>query len=347
MRMPQMRPGLKDVAERAGVGVSSVSRVLSGHPDVSVKMRDRVMAAVDAIGYRPDIFARGLRGGPTMSVGLVIGDISNPLLSEISLGAERELRRAGYSLLFVNSMNDPELEAQNILLFRDRYVDGLLLSLSAEDDAGVLAALQTIEAPLVLIDREVDDPGDQLRPSAVLCDHRGGMRAAISHLLDLGHRRIGCILGGHARFARMRRQGVEEAYAERGLPPTYGIVQGPLDAEHGQAATSRLLDMREQPTALVVGGNQLLKGCLRELRLRRLVVGTDLSLVSCDETDLTEMHDPPIAVVRRDTHQLGETAARLLLRRIREPEDGPVTTVHPTQFVPRASVAPVPEAAGA
>lgn len=282
-----------------------------------------------------------------MSVGLVIGDISNPLLSEISLGAEAALRRAGYSLLFTNSMNDPQLEAQNIMLFQDRHVDGLLLSLSAEDDAGVLEALQAIDAPLVLIDRELEDPEGLLRPSSVLCDHRGGMRAAISHLIDLGHRRIGCILGGHARFARMRRSGVEEAYAERGLAAGYSIVEGPLDADHGQAATSRLLDMRNGTTALVVGGNQLLKGCLRELRCRGLKVGSDISLVSCDETDLTEMHDPPIAVVRRDTHQLGRTAAELLLRRITTPEEGPVTTVHPTQFVPRPSAAPVREAAGA
>jgi LacI family transcriptional regulator len=343
--MPRIRPGLKDVAERAGVGVSSVSRVLAGHPDVSAAMRERVMAAVNEIGYRPDILARGLRGGPTMSVGLVISDISNPLLSEISLGAETTLRRVGYSLLFANSMNDPGLEAQNILLFHARRVDGLLLSLSAEDDADILAALRVIEGPMVLIDRELDDPGGNLQPSAVLCDHRSGMRAATSHLLDLGHRRIGCVLGGNVRFARMRRLGVEEAYAERGLPATYSIIQGPLDAEHGQAATSRLLDMREEPTALVAGGNQLLRGCLRELRQRGLRIGADMSLVSCDETDLTELHDPPIAVVRRDTHQLGRTAAELLLQRLRRPEVGPVTVVQPTTFVPRASCAPVRTAA--
>lgn len=342
--MAQVRPGIKDVAERAGVAVSSVSRVLSNHPDVSLAMRERVMAAVNEMGYRPDMLARGLRGGLTQSVGFVIGDTSNPLLAEITVGAEMTLGQAGYSMLLANSMSDPALDARNLLLFQQRHVDGFLLSLSSEDDPYTLAALRAVEEPMVLIDRELDDPAHQVQPSAVLCDHRGGMRAATSHLLDLGHRRIGCILGGHLRFARMRRLGVEEAYAERRLSPTYSIVQGPLDAAHGQAATSHLLDTSGPPTALIAGGNQLLRGCLREIRRRGLRVGADLSLVSCDETDLTELLEPPVAVVRRDARALGRTAAELLLRRLRQPGEGPVIVVQPTEFVPRPSCAPPPAA---
>ncbi|MGH3385547.1 MAG: LacI family DNA-binding transcriptional regulator, partial [Nocardioidaceae bacterium] len=101
------RTGIRQVAERAGVAVSSVSRVLSGHPNVSKAMRRRVLLAVADLGYEPDLLAQGLRRGETMTVGFVVGDISNPLLAEIALGAETSLGKLGYSMLLANSQNDP------------------------------------------------------------------------------------------------------------------------------------------------------------------------------------------------------------------------------------------------
>src|SRR5580698_9918271 len=104
------RISMKEVAQRAGVAPSSISRVLSGHPNVSDVMRNRVTDAVAALGYEPDHLAQSLRRGATMTVGFVVGDISNPVLSENALGAETRLREAGYSMLLVNSMTDPQLD---------------------------------------------------------------------------------------------------------------------------------------------------------------------------------------------------------------------------------------------
>ena len=123
---------MREVARLAGVAMSSVSRVLSGHPDVSPAMRERVMEAVDELGYEPDLLAQSLRRATTRSVGFVVGDISNPLLAEIALGAETTLRDAGYSMLLTNSENDPALDAGHARLLLQRRVDGLLLSLAAE-----------------------------------------------------------------------------------------------------------------------------------------------------------------------------------------------------------------------
>jgi LacI family transcriptional regulator, galactose operon repressor len=302
------RSSMREVAQLAGVAVSSVSRVLSGHPDVSPAMRERVTAAVEKLGYQPDILAQSMRLRATKSIGFVVGDISNPLLAQIVLGAETALRDAGYSMLLTNSENDPSLDS----------------------------ALEHFDAPIVLIDREL--PGS-VSASAVLSDHRTGMRAAVGHLLELGHRRIGLILGQPLRFSRERRLGLEDAYRERGLPPTYEIVDGQLHSAHGRRATRLLLDSEDPPTAIVAGGNQILVGTLEELVRRQLTLGEDISLVSCDSVALTELFQPPIAVVRRDERALGSRAAELLLRLLAdENPDGPLTM--PTAFVPRPSCGP-------
>ena len=330
------RSNMRAVAEMAGVAMSSVSRVLSGHPDVSPAMRERVMAAVDELGYEPDLLAQSLRRKATRSVGFVVGDISNPLLAEITLGAETALRAAGYSMLLTNSENDPSLDAGHVRLLMQRRVDGLMLSLASEHHEPTIAALAGLDAPIVLIDREL--PSD-VSASAVLSDHRTGMRSAVRHLLDLGHRRIGLILGQPMRFSRERRLGLEEAYRERALDPTYQILEGQLGSAHGRTATAQLLGSAEPPTAIVAGGNQILIGTLEELLRRDLRIGPDISLVSCDAISITELFTPPIAVVRRDNRELGRRAAELLLRHL-DGEEVRREVVLPTEFVARASCAP-------
>jgi LacI family transcriptional regulator len=338
-RRPSSRASMREVAERAGVAMSSVSRVLSGHPDVSPTMRDRVMAVVGELGYQPDLLAQSLRRRATRSVGFVVGDIANPLLAEIVQGAERTLRDVGYSMLLTNSENDPERDAPQVRLLEQRRVDGLMLSLAAEDHPDTLKVLKQFDTPAVLVDRELTD---DVGASAVLSDHRSGMRDAVTHLLDLGHRRIGLILGQPMRPSRERRAGLEEAFANRDLPATHVVVEGMLSAEHGRNATRQLLDAADPPTAIVAGGNQLLIGTLEELLARGLTIGTDISLISCDAIDVTELFTPPIAVVRRDNREIGRQAAALLLERLGDEDPGPRTVVLPTSFDARPSAAPPP-----
>jgi LacI family transcriptional regulator len=339
-RRPSSRASMREVAERAGVAMSSVSRVLSGHPDVSARMQERVMAVVAELGYQPDLLAQSLRRRETRSVGFVVGDIANPLLAEIVKGAERTLRDNGYSMLLTNSENRPERDAAHVRLFEQRRVDGLMLSLAAEDNDETIQLLKQFETPTVLVDREL--PPD-VGASAVLSDHRTGMRDAVGHLLDLGHRRIGLVLGQSSiRPSRERRAGAEQAFSDRGLAPSYAAVEGMLAAEHGRTATRQLLSAPEPPTAIVAGGNQLLIGALEEILARGLTVGAGISLVSCDAIDVTELFRPPIAVVRRDNREIGRQAAGLLLERLTDVDPGARTVILPTTFVPRASCAPPP-----
>lgn len=327
------RPNLRDVAQLAGVAVSSASRVLSDHPDVSPRMRRKVMAAVEQLGYEPDFLAQSLRSGATFSVGFVVRDISSPLLAEIALGAETTLRGGGYYMLVLNSEGDPARDAGHIRLLERRRVDGLLISLADESNPDAIAALQELSVPAVLIDREVGS----LDASAVLADHDAGMQAVVSHLAGLGHRRIGLAAGPLA--VRPGRDGAAAFRAAcRGFGVEPLVETGPFSAEHGHAAAGRMLDAELPPTALIAGSNQIFPGVLTVLRERGLTVPTQISLVTFDDLPLLGLLQPPVDVVRRGPQQFGTIAANLLLQRLRGGD--PETVVVPTTFEQRGSSAP-------
>jgi LacI family transcriptional regulator len=339
------RSSMRQVAKRAGVAMSSVSRVLSGHPDVSRAMRQRVLAAVEELNYQPDLLAQSLRRRETLSVGFVIGDIANPLLADIVKGAETVLQEAGYSVLLTNSLGDSNVELANLRVLEQRRVDGLILSLANEDHEPTWHLLERLVTPIVIVDRDVPA---SLQASRALSNHAQGMEDAIAHLLELGHRKIGLILGNPTRPARERRLALERAYERAGLPPTYRIIEGEFSVEHGERGARELLDDPEPPTAIIAGGNQMTIGALRVISDRGIELGSALSFVGCDDVHVTELYQPPISVVRRDTEELGRVAAALLLAQMSRTEESdepapppPVEDVLlPTEYVRRASCAP-------
>lgn len=323
---------MRDVAERAGVAISSVSRVLSDHPDVSDRTRDKVMKAVKEIGYRPNLLAQGLRSQRTLTVGFALSDIANPVLSDAVTGAEVELRNAGYGLLVTDAEGDPELDAANIALLDQRQVDGVLLSLSDERHAGTVAALRDARGPLVLLDR---DAPEGVTAHALLFDHRSGMRAAAEHLRELGHTDVALLIGGPRRPARERHAGLVDVFGEEHCE----VLEGEFSIAHGEAAMTELLGRPSPPTAVIAAGNLLMHGTLRAVRAAGAELGADVSLVGCDDVAVAEFHSPPIALVKRDTRRIGIESARLLLRDLAGEEVGEPPPL-PTTFVAAASCAP-------
>jgi LacI family transcriptional regulator len=298
-------------------------------------MRERVFAAVEALGYEPDLLAQSLRRRETRTVGFVVADISNPLFAEIVMGVESTMHANGYSMLLTNSLGDPAMEAAHIGRLARRRVDGLVISLLDETRPETIVRLRELEIPVVVLDRNVQG----IPVSRVLSDHRTGMKAAAVHLLDLGHRRVALIAGKDVRPALERRLAFEQAFADRGLPPTYSIYEGSFAVEHGAAAMRELLDLLEPPTAVIAGGNQLVMGALRVVSERRIQLGTDLSFIGCDDVAITDLYQPPVAVVRRNNVGMGRTAAELLLARMREGAE-PSDVELPTEFVARPSCGP-------
>ena len=298
---------MREVADRAGVAISSVSRVISNHPDTSEAMKERVLAAIYELGFRPDMLAQTLRTGSSRTVGFIAADIGNPLFAEIAMGAESALRERGYSMLLANSLGDASRAAEYVLEMESRRVDGLIISVNDENDEEMRSVLSTVPFPVVLLDREL--PGDY--PS-VVSDHAAGMQQAIAHLVALGHERIALVSGPTAvRPSRERARTLHDASEEHGLHPV--IMEGQFSAQHGHDATLDLMTREPRPTALVAGSNQILVGVLRALREQGLRAPDDVSLVTCDDTPMAEFLEPALTTVSRDPGGLGAAAAELLL----------------------------------
>lgn len=330
-------PGLREVAESAQVAVSSVSRVLSDHPDVSEKMRERVLAAAEELGYEPDILAQSLRRGATLSVGFAVRDISNPVLAEIALGAETLLSEAGYSMLLTNSHGDADVDASSIRLFRRRRVDGLLLSLANEEHEPTLKQISLVRVPIVLIDRQLQGNEDV---SAVLSDSETATEVALRAFLEAGHRRIG-VVAGESKIHPMR---VVESVARRVCADAGAellLEAGQMTFGEAELETGRLLDSAAPPTALLTLSNQILVGALRAARKRHLRIPDDLSIITFDDPPLLDLLEPPIATISRRPFELGRAAAEELMKRVRGGA-APQTVTVATTFNAGASVAPPP-----
>ena len=333
------RASMREVAERAGVAMSSVSRTLSGHPDVSEDMRNRVLAAVDELGYKPDLLAQGLRSRTSLTVGFVADDISDPLLAQIARGAEVALREAGYSMLLTNSLVDPELDHRNVELLEQRRVDGMIAVPTSESHAPTIDALAGLEMPLVLVERALPE---LVAASRVRSDHRAGMVAATRHLFELGHRRIAMIGGQDVQPTRTRREAVESVYAEYGEDREQLIVrEGVFAIEHGVAAARELLGDSMPPTALIAASNQIMIGALQVITDLGIELGRKLSFVGCDDIEVAKLYRPHISVVDRDAIGVGRTAAELLLAHVRDAGAPPGEVVLPARYLPRASCGPV------
>lgn len=308
-------PTIKDVANRAGVALSSVSRVLSGQPGVSEAMRRRVHNAASELGYEPDLVAQGLRRGSTKTIGFVMRDIANPLFAIVAKSSEQALRKAGYSLLLTNSDGDLGTETADLALLRRRRIDGLIVSLVSETSEATRKALADFDGPVVLVDRDVAG----LDAARLFCDHYTGVRAAVSRLLKLRHRRIALITGGlDVRSSRERRRAYIDAFAEHGVPvDEQWLLFGQFDNTYATSTVLELLDRRRPPTAIVSGGVLTTAGTLRALRHRSLVPGTDMAVVALDGWPLFDAFPFPVGVVTRDPVEMGTQAANLILEALR------------------------------
>lgn len=331
-------PTIRDVARDAGVSVGTVSRVINGQPYVTAKVQQRVQDAMRRLHYRPNAVAQSMRTRMTRAVGFIIVDVANPVFGAFVKAAQEVLHAADYTLVLANTGEHPAFESELVTTFQQRQIDGLIMTVSTEDNPALLEVLGRLQVPVVLLDREIAMPFD-----AVLGDHARGMFQATEYLLKLGHRRIGLITASQGiRPGRERVRGYMDAHRTMGiaLDPTL-IRSGSLAAEYGSREAYTLLTMPAAPTALISGGNQILAGVLKAVSSLSIKIPEQLSLISCDDTELSALYNPPIAVIKRDLHEIGRTAAELLLQRLQgDTNPTPRRVSMPTELVLRESCAP-------
>lgn len=329
---------IKDVARDAGVSVTTVSHVVNQTRFVSDGARVRVLAAIEALRYVPSALARSLKNNRTHTVGTMIPNSSNPYFAEIIRGIEDTCFDAGFNVILCNSDDDPHKQGQYIRVLAEKQVDGLIvLSSGGDDELG--EHLRRARMPLVLVDREVE----HLRADLVEVNHETGGWLATRHLLELGHRRIGCITGPLALSSSIQRlAGWRRAMAEAGLPvPPDSLQTSDFTGAGGHAAMQSLLAMQPRPTAVFACNDLMAFGAISAAASAGLRLPRDLSVVGFDDIALAAYCSPPLTTVAQPKHQLGALAARLLLARIAEPDRAPEREILEPMLCRRHSTAAV------
>ncbi|WP_158228266.1 LacI family DNA-binding transcriptional regulator [Pseudonocardia sp. MH-G8] len=319
------------MAAHAGVSAQTVSRVLRGQGYVSEKTRAKVLAAVTAVGYRPNAVGRSLRATRTPMVGLLITDIANPFYAALHKSIEAVFRRRGLTLMLLNSDDDRETERQQLELLRSYRPSGLLVapavhsSLTTEDLAGFGAA--------VLVSRSLPD----LAVPSVVTNEPEAMGEATRSLLDAGHRRIAAVLGPQGASTTSRREaGYREAVGAAGAEPL--VFYTDQTGAGARAAIPHALRAHPDITAAIGFNAPVTEGILAGLRDVGLRCPQDVSLVGFTDAPWMAFYPPPITVVRQPVEAMGRLAAQLVLDLV----DGtPVTAglhVVPSTLLRRESV---------
>jgi LacI family transcriptional regulator len=288
-----MRSRIEDVAAAAGVSMKTVSRVLNHEPNVREETRQRVMQAVEALQYRPNLSARSLAGQRSYTVALVYNNPSRNYLMEVQGGMLEACRASHYNLVLA-PVGAPRLRKAADLraVFEHFAPDGVVLIPPLTDDATVLEYLEEHEVPFACI--------------------------------ALGHHRIGHIKGPPAHGACFwRYRGYRQALKAAGIDEEPGlVVQGRFSFESGIEAAHRLLDMAHPPTAIFAANDDMAAGCIRVASLRGLRVPADLSICGFDDTPIARHIHPALTTVRQPTSEMGRMATMELLARIRSPDAG-------------------------
>ena len=327
------RPTMRDVAERAGVSLKTVSRVINAEPGVAVATAARVGAAIDELGFQRNDLARSLRQGiGSSTLGLVIEDVANPFYSAIAQAVESAARERGYLLITTSCEEDPERERELVQALLRRRVDALLL-VPASRDHEYLVREAAGGTPVVFLDR----PPVGIEADCVLLDNLGGARAAVEHLLAHGHTRIALVADPPELYtAAERLAGYREALAAAGVPLREELVRlGSHDTAQAEAVVRDLLALPAElrPTALFAGNNRHAVGALRALRDAERAP----ALVGFDDFELADLLAVPATVVRHDSQQMGAHAAALAFARLDGADHPARTVVVPTELVARGS----------
>ena len=330
---------LKELAARLGVHPSTVSRVANGDPSLRVAAgtRDRIEALLRETAYRPNGIARSLKLRQTFVLGMIVPDVTNPFFAALYRGIEDVSLPRGYNVILCNTDDSPERERSQLQMLAERRVDGLVLASARLRDPSI-RRLRSQGVPHVLVNRfsEPEDP-------FVGTDDEAGARLVTEHLIACGHRRIGHLSGRkHASTAVLRRRGYERAMAAAGLPHPGPTAESGYKEEGGVRAAMRLLDRpaRQRPTAVFAVNDLAALGVYEACRRLYLRIPGDVAVAGYNDIAGASRLEPPLTTVQVPMHEMGATAAGILLDQVEGGERNARRVVFAPQLVVRGSTAP-------
>lgn len=338
--MPR-RVTIDDVARLAEVHKATVSRALNAQTrdQVNAETLKRVKRAARQLGYVPNAMARGLRTSKSMTIGVIIPDLMNPIFPPIIRGVESVLQAQRYTVLVANTDSHDDVEISVFESLLQRRVDGFILATSRLDDQPVVEEAIAADVPVVLVNRGAGIGSFPL----VSGDNASGIDAAVVHLTELGHRYVVHVAGpSNFSTTRARAEAFETAIARAGLRHDT-IHATALSIEAGIHAAEELLQSPgDRPTALVAGNDLVALGLIRRLRAAGVHCPEDVSVVGFNDMPFAEDFWPPLTTVHMPLREIGSEAARLLLRGIEAGTQEPATLTLPVALVVRGSTGPAP-----
>jgi LacI family transcriptional regulator len=328
-------PTITDIAAAAKVSKSTVSLVLQGSPLIKAETAARVREVADALGYVYNRGAADLRRRASNMIGTVINDLTNPFFAELLVGLERRLADAGYVTLMAHTGEDLQTQERVLASMREYYAAGLILCPAFDTPPAVLQQIRSWHIPVLIVVRPVGDESFDFAGS----DNEAGTFAATNHLAERGHRRIAFLgrVGGGPVY-ELRRRGFARAMRDHGLTiEDEWLIDIPPTREGGRAGIRQALTLHSRPTGAICYNDIVAFGALSELGERGLSAGRDFSIVGFDGIADGAHSNPPLTTVSVDPPRLGESAAQLLLTRLREPSSPPLRYLAQPQLIVRQS----------
>lgn len=300
---------MKDVAKRAGVSVSTVSRVISGKIPVDHSTQSAVLAAIAELKYRPDLVASGLRTKSAKSVGLIVPRISDPFFMALIDHADRSVVSHGCNLLLFSSRSDVDFEEKIVDDLLRRHVDGIIFAM-VSDESRTLKLLSHVDVPVVMLDRVFNTT----RFMNLVVDNRKAGELAAEHLLALGHRRIACLTGpGTIHLSLDRLRGFRETLKAAGVAlRDDAVVHGDFNFEFGFASAETVLRMRPTPTAVWAQNDLMAAGLLKRMTQLGVKVPEGLSILGMDDLGVPEIVEPSLSTIAQPVREMAERAVRLI-----------------------------------
>ena len=303
---------LRDVANLAGVSTATVSAVVNSSTYVSPKLTSRVKAAMKELDYSPNEVARSLKNKSTRTLGLIIPHISH-FFTALIKGVENTVNDEGYTLVLCSNHGNILREKETIKMLKAKRVDGLIMAAVGEGEAYLESCLG-IGLPIVFVDR-IPAPG---RIDVVVCDNFQGAYDAVSHLIQLGHQRIGAILDRAGLYtSRERMAGFKQALADHHLHVDPLLIrEGNATVESAHEHGKNLINLGNPPTAIFAVNNQTIIGLMKALSQEGLVCPRDISVVGFDDVEWADYFSPRLTTVALPSFEVGHRAAKLLIKRL-------------------------------
>lgn len=310
---------IKQVAAAAGVSTATVSRVLNDSDYVSDEIKERVMAAVNQLNYRPSAIARSLKQDRTYMIGVIVPDISNPYFMGISRGIEDIVGKEGFQLIFCSSDENPDKERRLLKLMQEKRVDAVVLATSGSNDPAI-KQLADSKMPMVLVDRKLDLPEAGLTLDLVAEDNTEGASRLTRKLLEDGHTVIGVVNGPtRSSTGRERLDGVRKAMKEYGLNEEPMVYNGDFSTEDGIRAVRHFLTTERRPTAVISLNNRMSLGVLLEIVCSGLKIPVEMAVASFGEVEAGPLlKESGLYYMKQHPYDMGVKAGEILLRRIRD-----------------------------